>query len=78
MSYRGMLVALLLILRFRGSAGLTRWQVWSQRRKLSKPVQPKQPLDLETVVRIAHCSYSTASASFADIRFLLTRGCVLA
>lgn len=77
MSYRGMLVALLLILRFMGSAGLTRWQVWSQRRKLSKPVQPKQPLDLETVVRIVH-SYSTASASFADIRFLLTRGCVLA
>lgn len=77
MSYRGMLVALLLILRFMGSAGLTRWQVWSQRRKLSKSVQPEQPLDLETVVRIAH-SYSTASASFADIRFLLTRGCVLA
>lgn len=77
MSYRGMLVALLLILRFMGSAGLTRWQVWSQRRKLSKPVQPKQPLDLETVVRITH-SYSTASASFADIRFLVTRGCVLA
>ena len=70
MSYRGMLVALLLILCFMGSAGLTRWQVWSQRRKLSKSVQPEQPLDLETVVRIAH-SYSTASASFASASSML-------
>ena len=39
------------------------------RRKLSKPVQPKQPLDLETVVKVAQ-SYNTALASLADIRFL--------
>ena len=38
-------------------------------RKLSKPVQPKQPLDLETVVKVAQ-SYNTASASLADISFL--------
>ena len=39
------------------------------RRKLSKPVQPKQPLDLETVVKVAQC-YNRASASLADIRIL--------
>ncbi|CAH3145775.1 unnamed protein product [Porites lobata] len=39
------------------------------RRKLSKPVQPKQPLDLETVVKVAQY-YNTALASLADIRFL--------
>ena len=38
------------------------------RRKLSKPVQPKQPLNLETVVKVAQC-YNTALASLADIRF---------
>ena len=39
------------------------------RRKLSKPVQPKQPLDLETVVKVAQY-YNTALASLADTRFL--------
>ena len=39
------------------------------RRKLSKPVQPKQPLDLETVVQVAQY-YNTALASLAAIRFL--------
>ena len=39
------------------------------RRKLSKPVQPKQPLDLETVVKVAQY-YNTALASLAAIRFL--------
>ncbi|CAH3142377.1 unnamed protein product, partial [Pocillopora meandrina] len=39
------------------------------RRKLSMPVRPKQPLDLETVVRVAQY-YNTALASLADIRFL--------
>ena len=39
------------------------------KRKLSRPVQPKQPLALETVVRIAQ-AYNTISASLADIRFL--------
>ena len=39
------------------------------RRKLSKPVQPKQPLDLETVVKVAQY-YNTALAPLADIRFL--------
>ena len=39
------------------------------RRKLSKPVQPKQPLDLETVVKVAQY-YNTALASLAEIRFL--------
>ena len=39
------------------------------KRKLSRPVQPKQPLALDTVVKIAP-SYNTASASLADIRFL--------
>ena len=39
------------------------------KRKLSRPVQPKQPLALEAVVRIAHF-YNTASASLAVIRFL--------
>ena len=37
--------------------------------KLSRPVQPKQPLTLEAVVRIAQF-YNTASASLAVIRFL--------
>ena len=40
------------------------------RRKLSKPVQPNQPLDLETVVKVAQC-YNTALASLADIRFFV-------
>ena len=40
------------------------------RRKLSKPVQPKQPLDLETVVKVAQY-YNTALASLADIRFFV-------
>ena len=39
------------------------------RRKLSKPVQPKQPLDLETVVKVAQY-YNTAFASLAVIHFL--------
>ena len=39
------------------------------RRKLSKPVQPKQSLDLETVVKVAQY-YNTALASLAVIRFL--------
>ena len=39
------------------------------RRKLSRPVQPKQPLDLETVVKVAQY-YNTALASLAVIRFL--------
>ena len=39
------------------------------KRKLSRPVQPKQPLALDTVVKIAQ-SYNTASASLAVIRFL--------
>lgn len=39
------------------------------RRKLSKPVQPKQPLDLETVVKVAQY-YNRALASLAVIRFL--------
>ena len=38
------------------------------RRKLSKPVQPKQPLDLETVVKVAQ--YYNTVASLAVIRFL--------
>ena len=36
---------------------------------MSRPVQPKQPLALETVVRIPQ-AYNTISASLADIRFL--------
>ena len=36
------------------------------RRKLSMPVQPKQPLDLETMVKVAQC-YNTALASLAVI-----------
>ena len=39
------------------------------RRKLSRSVQPKQPLDLETVVKVAQY-YNTALASLAGIRFL--------
>ena len=39
------------------------------RRKLSKPVQPKQPLDLETVVKVAQY-YNRALVSLAVIRFL--------
>ena len=40
------------------------------RRKLSKPVQPKQPLDLETVVKVAQY-YDRVLASLASvIRFL--------
>ena len=39
------------------------------RRKLSKPVQPKQPLDLETVVKVAQY-YNTALACLAVIRLL--------
>ena len=37
------------------------------RRKLSKPVKPKRPLDLENVVKVAQC-YNTALAPLADIR----------
>ena len=39
------------------------------KRKFSRPVQPKQPLALVTVIKIAQ-SYNTASASLAVIRFL--------
>ena len=39
------------------------------RRKLSKPVQPKQPLDLETVVKAAQY-YNTGLACLAVIRLL--------
>ena len=39
------------------------------RRKLSKPVQPKQPLDLETIVKVAQY-YNTALACLAVIRLL--------
>ena len=39
------------------------------RRKLSRSVQPKQPLDLETVVKVAQY-YNTALASLPVIRFL--------
>ena len=38
-------------------------------RKLSKPVEPKQPLDLETVVKVAQY-YNRVLASLAVIRFL--------
>ena len=40
------------------------------RRKLSRPVQPKQPLDLQTVVKVAQYNYNTSLASLAVIRFL--------
>ena len=40
------------------------------KRKLSRPVQPKQPLVLDTVVKIVQ-SYYTASGSLAVIRFCL-------
>ena len=40
------------------------------RRKLSKPVQPKKPQDLETVVKVAQY-YNTALASLAAVRFCL-------
>ena len=39
------------------------------KRRLSRPIQPKWPLALETVVSIAQY-YNTVSASLADIRFL--------
>ena len=39
------------------------------KRKLSRPVQPKQPLALDTVVKIAQ-SYNIAFASLAVIRIL--------
>ena len=37
--------------------------------EFSKPVQPKQLLDLETVIKVAH-SFNIVLASLADIRFL--------
>ena len=39
------------------------------RRRLARPVRPKEPLSLETVVRVAQ-SYNSVSASLADVRFL--------
>ena len=39
------------------------------KRRLSRPIQPKRPLVLETVVSIAQYN-NTVSASLADIRFL--------
>ena len=44
--------------------------VQGARRKLSRLVQPKQPLSRDVVADIA-VSLSTADASLADIRFLL-------
>ena len=83
MPCRRILVALLLILRFmvihwaHKIAGLESptehptviAAAEGARRKLSKPVQPKQPLDLETVVKVAQY-YNIALASLAVIRFL--------
>jgi len=40
------------------------------KRRLSRPIQPKRLLALETVVSIAQY-YNTVSASLADIRFCL-------
>ena len=48
---------------------LVRGVVEGARRKLARPVQPKQPLSHDVIANIT-LSLSTASASLADIRFL--------
>jgi len=50
---------------------LVRGVVDGARRKLARPVQPKQPLSHDVIANIT-LSLSTASASLAEIRFLLS------